>query len=419
VVLALGLVGTFAAGFLAYRHILLVSQTGGIAESFLCRAAGKISCDAVLLTEYATLLDCISSAVLGLMGFVFVLWCTINALVNQGLRKLSWTLLTAYFFAAIGFSWYFLYVMIYKITSVCTWCIVVHVINAISLVVVLAVSIKTRREFLLEEISTPAERTYFVLGGVLLCVLIFFVAGMWEKQLSLADVKRQYEELAENPVAALAVLKASPSYDIPISENDPLYGSASAPYPIVIFSDFQCDGCAHHEVFLRLLVNLNPNLLKLVHKNYPLNTDCNKLAVNNVHPLGCKAAKAAYAAYLLGGNRAFDVYGGLLFESRKQLDRQPWLEFARRLNLDADKFQELLNSGSRADHKLQEDLQLGAALKLNTTPSIFFEGKKLPTNFSDKLFVTVLEDLIRTNHPEHRDVKLNSPPHPEGVRKEG
>ena len=63
---------------------------GQLATRPFAVAAGKINCDAILLTEYSDILGYFSSAVLGLMGFVFVLWCVVNVIFNERIRKLSW-----------------------------------------------------------------------------------------------------------------------------------------------------------------------------------------------------------------------------------------------------------------------------------------------------------------------------------------
>ena len=164
-----------------------MSQSGAVGESFLCSAGARINCDAVLLTDYAMIMDYVSSAVLGLMGFAFVLWCTVNAVVNDRIRKVAWIVLVAYFFAAIGFSWYFLYLMAFKVANICPWCIVVHVVNILSLLILIIVSIRRKKLFLLPEISTLGERVYFLAGGVLFSLLVFFAAGMVENHFSFQD----------------------------------------------------------------------------------------------------------------------------------------------------------------------------------------------------------------------------------------
>lgn len=407
--LVLALIGVFAAGFLSYRHILLAAHAGSVGDSALCRVHGNINCDAILLTEYSDILGYFSSAVLGLMGFAFVLWCLVNAIFNQRMRKFAWVLLVVYFFAAIGFSWYYIYVMLFQVDFICTWCIVVHIVNILSLITVLVVSIKKRNEFLLREISTFAERLYFIVGGVLLSMAVFLACGMWEKSLSFQDARMKLEDMANDPVVVMAMLTASPTQEIPISPQDPTYGSSGAPYPIVFFSDFQCPVCARSEVLLRELVDLNPGVLQLVYKNFPLSSECNRLILTDLHPAACPAARAAYAAFLAGGSPAFWKYGDLVFAHQRRLNPDSWLSFANDIGLDRQRFQELIQPGSKVDLKLQEDVELGNRLNLQATPQIFFGGKKLPEGLKATYLVDIFEKAIREGDPKAKDLKLRRP----------
>ncbi len=402
------LIGTFATGFLTYRHVALTSHASAVGQSFLCRADGRIDCDSLLLTEYAVLFDYFPAAVLGLMGFAFVLWCTINALVNQRVRKLSWAFLVLYFFAAIGFSWYYAYIMMFEVDIICTWCIVAHVMNLFSLITVLVISIKNREKFSLPEISTLAERIYFVTGGIALALLVFFVAGMWEKSLSFNDAKSKFEDLANDPAVIMTVLKGAPTYEVPVGPADPVFGSPAAPYPIVMFSDFQCPVCPKVERYIRGLVTLNPNELKLVFKNLPLSKDCNRSVMEtaNAHSMACPAARAAYAAFLLGGPRAFWPYSELLFSNQRRLKNESLTEFAQKLGLDVSKFEELMKPDSLAAKKVAEDVEVAIKLKLGATPQVFFEGKRLPENFKGEYLVDALEELIKANHLEKSNIHL-------------
>jgi protein-disulfide isomerase/uncharacterized membrane protein len=407
--LILALIGTFAAAFLTYRHVMLESHFATFGQSFLCGAGGKINCDAILMSEYAVLFGFVSSAALGLTGFTFVLWNVICGVFNDRIRKVSWVLLVAYFFAAIGFSWYYIYVMAFEVDFICTWCIVVHVMNLLSLIVVLTVSIGNRQAFLLKEIATLSERVYFVAGGVLLSLLVFALAGMAEKALRFEDLKVQYEELVNDTSLVLAIIRSSPTYDVPIGPEDPVFGSPGAPYAIVLFSDFQCPACAKAEKLLREIVLRNKEALKLVYKNYPLSKECNTviLAQTDFHPMACQAARAAYSAYLLGGSAAFWAYGDLLFANQKHLKKRLWTTFAGELKLDVNKFSELMEPDSPADKKVRDDVKLGLGLQLNGTPKIFFEGKRIPDNFAVGYLTDTLEELIRSNHPEQQDLRLN------------
>ena len=404
--LLLGLIGTFAAGFLTYRHILVVSTSGNVPESTLCSASGTINCDAILRSDYSVIFGYFPSAVLGLMGFVFVLWFVVNGLINERARKTAWAALVLYFFAAIGFSWYYAYIMMFEVDFICPWCIVVHIVNLLSLVIVLVVAIKNRRKFLLREISTRAERFYLVVGGIALSLLVFFGSVQWEKSLSFSDVKEQYETLVNDPLVIKALVTGSHDYQIPITPEDPVYGAASAPHAIIVFSDFKCPVCARTDAFLKRLVDKNPGILKLVYMNYPLSRECNPAVLGDLHPEGCTIARAAYAAYILGGQKAFWEYGQRLFDSQKKLKPKMLPQFAKDLNLNLKKFAELMRPDSVAAQKVKQDVKVGMDLGITATPQIFFEGKRIPEMFQGRFLVEALQSLIVSKDPAKKDITL-------------
>lgn len=403
------LIGAFATGFLTYRHILLSSHATEVGQSFLCRADGRIDCDSILLTDYATLFGHVPSAVLGLMGFTFVLWCVINGLVNERVGKISWALLLGYFFAAMGFSWYYAYIMMFEVDFICTWCIVAHVMNLFSLISVVAVSIRKRQAFLLPEISTIGERFCFVAGGITISLLVFFAAGMWEKSLSFDDAKAKIESLANDPAVILEMPKGAPSSEVPVTSADPVFGSSAAVYQIILFSDFQCPVCPRIDRLLRNLVELNPQDIKLVFKNLPLSRQCNRSVAGELtgHSMACPAAQAACAALVLGGSSAFWAYADLLYSEQKQLKSESWLAFARKLGLDSSKFQDLMRPDSSAAKKVAEDVELAVKLKLSSTPQVFFGGKPLlPEKFTEGYLIDSIKELIKANHPERKDFQI-------------
>ena len=93
-------------------------------------------------------------------------------------------------------------------------------------------------------------------------------AVVWLGGQSGSDAKTKYEELANDPVVIMALLKNSPTYEIPINKDDPVFGNLGLPYPLILFSDFQCPMCAQTEAYLKKLVSWNPEKLCLVYKNY-------------------------------------------------------------------------------------------------------------------------------------------------------
>ncbi len=417
IIILLTLVGLFATGYLSYRHIALTAQIASMGDSPLCRSDGKINCDGVLLTDQATLYEYVPSTALGLMGFVFAFWCAINGLINSKLRKDAWALLLIYFFGAIAFTWYFMYLMMFKMEVLCSWCLVVHAVNFVALAVVVIVSVKKRKEFAAPDIASHGERAYFFLGGVTVALLSFFVSGMVEQALCFEDARSRYESIANDPVVLAAQLKAAPSVDIPITPEDPVFGFPDAPHTIVFFGDFECPVCPKMEQFLRMLVIQNQKTLKMVYKSFPLSTTCNKSLLDNTHPMSCQAAQAAYSAFLLGGSSMFFQYGDMLKANKKLLKEEPWVFFAKDLKLDVNKFGELLGADSPARRKINEDIKLGNKLALNATPTMFFDNKRIPYNVQGLFLVGIMEDIVRINNPEMKDFKIKMDKVPEELLK--
>ncbi len=410
--MGLALVGTFAAAYLSYRHVLLVSQTDTVGNSMLCRPHGRINCDAILLTEYASFFSgYVSSAALGLTGMTFFLWCAVNGLMNEGLRKMSWICLCIYLFAATGFSIYYLKVMIFDVYHICTFCLVVHAVNLVALTTAFTVAIKKRRHLLLPEVSSLGERVYFVVCGIFLSLLAFCAVGLAENMLSFHDAKRRYEELANDPVVIMALLQSAETFQVPTGPRDPVYGRPDAPNRLVLFADFECPVCDETERFLQKLVDANKDVLCLTFKNYPLCNECNKAILDggHFHPMSCRAARAASAAFLMGGADLFWKYSDLLYKNRRRLDDKSWTKFAEESKMDLTRFGALMEPGSEAEKKVGEDIALGVKLSISGTPQLFFEGKKVPSNLKGEFLIGVLERLVRVNHSEQNGFSLKRP----------
>ncbi len=404
--LAASLVGIFATGFLSYRHVLLVVESGAVAESALCRSSALVNCDAVLQSPQAVLFEYFPSAVVGLCGFVILFWLSAHGLFIPRLRKIAITTIVAYLCLATSFSAYFSYLLIFKEDFLCTWCIVVHVINLAALIFGLAVMFRKREELETSSTATPAEAVCLVASTVLAAAVVMAAVQWVEKSLVLTKVTQEYNDLREKPDVATAMIQASPTYNVPVDDADPSYGSPQAPYAIVLFTDLQCPVCLGKELFLHAMVDLNPEHLRLALKNFPLSTDCNKKLSKNLHPYACEAARAAYAAFLMGGAEQFRKYVDLIFAHQSHLRSRPWFVFASQVGLGAREFNTLMDEGSAADKKIQQDIKLGMELGLDSTPAVFFLGKRIPEDLSGLPFMVVLENLVKAHDPANKDFTL-------------
>ncbi len=404
--LAASLVGIFATAFLSYRHILLAVEEGAISESPLCRASATINCDAVLQSSAALIFGYFPTAVVGLCGFTVLFWLSINGLLVSRLRKAAFQGIMIYLCIAISFSAYFSYLLFFKEDFLCTWCIVVHVVNSVALSFGLVVAFRNKASLARPSSATKAEELYVITVAILAAAIVMSSAQWTETSLALNKVTQRYNELRENPDVVTAIILASPSYDITIDRADPVYGSPEAPYAIVLFTDLQCPVCLSKELFLHAMVDINREFLRLVIKNFPLCTDCNKKISRNLHPYACEAASAAYAAFLLGGTDQYWNYLELIFSQQSNLKTKPWLLFASQLGLRESEFVNYMKADSPVHKKIQEDIKLGLDLGLESTPAIFFLGKKIPEDLTGLPFMIVIENLLRAQYPEKMDLNL-------------
>jgi protein-disulfide isomerase len=171
------------------------------------------------------------------------------------------------------------------------------------------------------------------------------------------------EELRKN--AALEIFLRPPDPPvISISIDDrPWIGGAKAPVTIVEFTDFECPSCANTQPVLENLVKEYGDKVKLVAHSFPLEQ----------HKHAFKAAEAAEAVREQG---KYWEYTLILFKFQKELEVEKLKSYAGMLGLDRKKFDEALDSGKFVD-AVKQELSIGDRIGVESTPSIFINGKRI------------------------------------------
>ena len=103
-----------------------------------------------------------------------------------------------------------------------------------------------------------------------------------------------------------------------------------------------------------------PDQVKLIFLSFPL--------VN--HKFAKKAAIAAFAAKKQGH---FWEYHDRLFENLDSLNDEKFLQIARELGLDMEKFEKDMND-LKIVARINQDIRLGAYLGVRATPTVFING---------------------------------------------
>jgi NhaA family Na+:H+ antiporter len=144
-------------------------------------------------------------------------------------------------------------------------------------------------------------------------------------------------------------------------------GNANAAVTLEEFGDFECVPCFILWPALRNLEKDYGERLAVVFRNNPMPQ----------HPHALDGARAAEAAGLQG--KFWEMHDLLYLERAKWIKavdlRSEFNEFARRVELDLDRFNRDITSGEVAQ-RVKADKERAAALGLDRTPVIFINGRR-------------------------------------------
>ena len=177
------------------------------------------------------------------------------------------------------------------------------------------------------------------------------------------------------------------NFIVNINTSDaPFIGPENAPVTLVEFSDFQCPYCSSMGPLIEKITEMYPERLKVVFKQFPL----------PFHKMATPAAMASLAAQQQG---KFWQYHDLLFENHLQLSQEKFIEFARQLHLDVDKFTEDMKSKA-IQQKLSQDILDGRRAGVRGTPSLFINGRILRQHTVEAMKKMIDQELARVKNAD-------------------
>jgi predicted DsbA family dithiol-disulfide isomerase len=144
--------------------------------------------------------------------------------------------------------------------------------------------------------------------------------------------------------------------------GSPSRGPENAPVTIALFTDFECPYCSKVEPIMAQVLERNPNSVKVVLKNLPL----------QFHKFAEPAARAALAAEKQG---KFWEFHDNLFAAEKLSDKVIE-DVAIKLNLDLEQWKKDRES-QEITQKLNTDIQDAQKAGVTGTPTIFINGRLL------------------------------------------
>ena len=348
-VVFLALVGLAVSLYLSYSHFRVYTDIGY--KSF-CAISKAINCDTVSESNYSIFWR-LPVPVWGIVGYTFFLLFLLIAKNRDAQNKRVWNLL---FLIAAAFTLYSIIlaaISTFYIRSYCIMCIVLYAANLLLL------------------FYTRMVRSRFKSGGL--------IEGL-KKDIQFFQARRRFVLCMFTPffVGIILLLLFFPAYwqfDPPLltsklnsgttRDGHPWIGAENPKLVITEYTDYLCFQCRKMHFFLRQLIAENPDKIRLIHRNFPMDHSVNPIVKEPFHiGSGKMALMAIYAAT----QNKFWQMNDLLFEITGQSDAINVRKLAARLEMDPKTLMHSVNDKS-ARLLLQQDILSALKLQISGTPA--------------------------------------------------
>jgi protein-disulfide isomerase len=161
----------------------------------------------------------------------------------------------------------------------------------------------------------------------------------------------------------------------------PRTGTEDAPIKLVEFYDYGCPHCKLFTPVMEQVVNEREGRVVEYFMQYPLEK----------HPDSKSAAAGALAANAQG---KFKEMHELLFDKSPDHNREHVMEYAKQLGLDIGKFE---RDYTAALAQVQSDQKQGEAAGVDSTPTLFFNGRKYEGPMHKKYIEMWVDEELAVN----------------------
>lgn len=350
-------------GLSAYslNHHLAVKATGQTDAA--CNIGGKFNCDEVALSQYSEIAG-IPLGVLGLGYFAATL-----VLIGLGLRggNAAREHLHAYVaLALIGLAASLIFgsISMYSIGSYCIVCMGIYLLTALQVGSVFAYRRELPAGFSFKSVSS---------GGATAAIVVAVTIALWSAvKPSTPTGTAQGPAVAPTPTTAAIEIPITRSAYAGLGE-DYRKGSDTAKVVLIEFADYQCPACKSMHGTMEALFRDYGDKIQVVFRNYPLDSTCNPLIRNQIHPFACKAAVMARCAGQYG---KFWQFQELAFDNQSSLSNIKLKEWAKQVGLTDEQIDVCWDSPDLLA-KVKDDIDVGNKAGVDSTPTLYINGRKV------------------------------------------
>jgi protein-disulfide isomerase len=384
--IALAAAGLALSAELLRIHLTVVSDPF---HPFACHISAAVDCNAVALSPQAVFLG-VPVPIWALLVYVLFL---VLALIGLRARTDPWKNAGDYILplaaGSVLYSAYLAYVSAFVIKTFCLYCAGLYLVN-LALLGAALVAGRPLRQYPLRRLAdgrwlTQNSAAMGIAGGTAL-VLIVFLAGLyvWSSQPLLVQV----------------------SHDLKLDlSNDPMMGNPRAIITIIEFSDYECPACRKMHPVLDQLLKKYPDSIRIIHKNFPLDSQCNDSLQTRMHPRACEAAAAAECAHRF---KKYQPFSQALWTA-EDLSPTNLLKIASQVGLDPDLFNKCMTS-PETKRALLADIEAGKNIKIQATPTFIINGYRFEGAQDLKWCERLIEKFLKGGKTPPSGKPLDSEP---------
>lgn len=254
---------------------------------------------------------------------------------------------------------------IFEMKKICILCFFTYFINLlIAIIAGLDTSLLMCFKVSVRDFIRALERkkylaSFIVLVAIAAAVLTYTTTSyIFTPQVKYYDQVKKYAEVKVNPYKFVGNVM----------------GDENAKTIVYVYTDYRCPICKAFNVMMARAAK-EVKGIKVVHRNFPLDNECNESIKTPFHIGSCMLSRYAIAAEKQGH---FWDMNSTLFDHQpkvedKGLTEDDVLKLAKSLGLDTAKLEEDAHS-AEVKEKLSEDIDESLKLKINGTPTMVING---------------------------------------------
>ena len=383
--LAFAVLGLGASAWSSYVHYALLTNPG---YASFCDINSTVSCTQAYLSQYGSLWGIPVS----ILGFVF--FAVVLLLVGLGGRSAApgRENVASYVFAlstvGLAFVLYLAWASFFQLNAVCMLCVVTYV-AVIGLFVVsgsasatpmTALPGRASRDLVAAAKSPMALALVAVLSIGTVALLTAFPRDGHRTN---APEAPQYAPLTDKQRFDLIQwFEAQPRVDMPVQ--------ADSKVVVVKFNDYQCPACrSAYFSYKPLIEKYQPSgQVSFVLKHFPLESECNAAVPGGTHRAACEAAAAVVLAEEKGTADRMEEW---LFTNLETLSP----DTVRAAAADVGGISDFNAAYATALTRVRADADLGAKLKVESTPTFFLNGRRIPGVWPPPYFEALIEHELK------------------------